>query len=133
MHRQGGSVSKYMPEHNHIISDEARYRLLKLLSENPGMSQRDVATALDISLGKTNYCMRALIERGWVKVVNFRNSRHKAGYLYQLTPKGITEKTRATRLFLLRKLKEYEQLEAEIADLRDEVAIMDAPKHASQE
>jgi EPS-associated MarR family transcriptional regulator len=122
-----------MPEFKHILPDEARYRLLKLLSAHPGMSQRDLAAALDISLGKTNYCMRALIERGWVKVINFRNSRHKAGYLYQLTPNGLAEKARATHLFLIRKLEEYEQLETEIAELRDEVSIMELSQGAQPE
>jgi EPS-associated MarR family transcriptional regulator len=114
-----------MPEPKHILSDEARYRLLKLLDDNPGLSQRDLATTLDISLGKTNYCVRALIDRGWVKVVNFRNSRHKVGYLYRLTPKGIVEKTRATRYFLRCKIEEYRHLEEEIAALREEIAIID--------
>jgi MarR family transcriptional regulator, temperature-dependent positive regulator of motility len=110
-----------VPPTRQILTDESRYRLLKLLDDNPELSQRELAEALDISLGKTNYCVRALVERGWVKVVNFRNSERKVGYLYQLTPTGIAEKARATRRFLGRKIMEYELLESEIAALRREV------------
>lgn len=121
-------------QHKQILSDEARYRLLKLLDDNPEYSQRELANALDISLGKTNYCVRALVEKGWVKVVNFRNNPHKSRYLYKLTPKGIAEKTRATRRFLSCKLEEYQQLEAEIATLREEVMTFDLaePTHHDQ-
>ena len=111
-----------MPEQRNVLSDEARYRLLKLLDDNPGLSQRELAEALEISLGKTNYCVRALIEKGWVKVVNFRNSERKLGYLYKLTPKGIAEKSRATQEFLSCKIREYERLTVEIAELRQELS-----------
>lgn len=111
-----------MPNQKQLLSDEARYRLLKLLDDNPELSQRELAEALDISLGKTNYCLRALIEKGWVKVDNFRNSRRKVGYLYRLTPKGIAEKAKVTRDFLSHKIAEYERLENEIESLRQEVA-----------
>ena len=122
-----------MPEPKNMLSDEARYRLLKLLSENPEMSQRDLAKALDMSLGKANYCMRALIEQGWIKVINFRNSRHKAGYIYQLTPKGISEKAHATHSFLMQKIKEYEQLKEEINELRNEMSFIPESKSAPAE
>lgn len=122
-----------MLETKHILSDEARYRLLKLLEDNPGLSQRELAAALDVSLGKVNYCMRALVDRGWVRIVNFRNSRNKIGYLYRLTPTGIREKALATRRFFLRKLAEYEQLEAEIEALREEVAVIDIARSAQPE
>ncbi len=115
---------RIMPDQRPALSDEARYRLLKLLDDKPGLSQRELAEALDISLGKTNYCIRALIEKGWVKVDNFRNSAHKSRYLYKLTPAGITEKTRATQHFLGYKIEEYERLQGEIAALRREVDLM---------
>lgn len=74
-----------------------------------------------MSLGKTNYCLRAVVEKGWVKVRNFKNSAKKAAYIYQLTPSGISAKARVTRRFLDRKLEEYGRLEEEIRELREEV------------
>ena len=104
-----------------MISEETHYRLLKLLESDPEISQRELARQLDISLGKTNYCLKALMERGLVKVENFRNSRHKLAYAYVLTPKGIRSKAEITMAFLRQRQKEYESLEREIAELRDEV------------
>jgi len=103
------------------MNEEVRYRLLKLLSQNPELSQRDLAQKLGISLGKVNYCVRALKEKGLVKVNNFKNNPSKTGYLYMLTPKGIEEKAGVTARFFKRKLKEYEKLEEEIEQLRKEV------------
>ncbi len=104
-----------------MISDEYRYKLLKLLAERPNVSQRELARELGISLGKANYCLTALINKGWVKVQNFRNSGNKRAYAYLLTPGGIEEKAQVTFSFLRRKMAEYEALRAEIEDLRDEV------------
>ena len=101
-----------------MLSDEVRYRLLKLLDSNPEMSQRDVARELGISLGKVNYCLRALMRRGSIKASRFTNSRNKAAYMYLLTPHGIDEKVRVTLLFLRIKLREYEMLRAEIDQIR---------------
>jgi len=103
-----------------MLSDETRYRLMRLLEANPGMSQRDLARELDVSLGKVNYCVRALIHRGWVKVTNFKNSQNKAAYLYLLTPRGIDEKASFTVRFLQVKLREYEALRLEIEQIRRE-------------
>lgn len=103
------------------MEDSTRYRILRLLEENPQISQREMADVLGLSLGKTNYCIRAVVAKGWVKVRNFRNSRNKIAYLYQLTPSGIAAKGRITRRFLERKLKEYRELEREIDQLRAEV------------
>lgn len=114
-----------MTESSNAVSIESRYRLLKLIGENPGMSQRDLAIAMGISLGKANYCLRALIDLGLIKIENFRNSRNKAGYLYKLTPKGITAKAKSTQQFLRRKLEEYKNLEIEIKMLRQEMATRD--------
>lgn len=109
------------------MSDDVHYRLLKLLQEHPDATQRQLAEALGISLGKANYCIRALLERGWIKANNFKNSRNKLAYAYVLTPSGIDAKARITARFLKRKLAEYEALKTEIAALRRDVAQQTAP------
>jgi MarR family transcriptional regulator, temperature-dependent positive regulator of motility len=93
---------------------------MRLLEANPGMSQRDLARELGISLGKVNYCVGALIRRGWIKVTNFKNSQKKAAYLYLLTPRGIDEKANLTVRFLRAKLREYDALKVEIEQIRHE-------------
>ena len=103
-----------------MLSDEMRYRMLKLLEANPGMSQREVARELAISLGRVNYCMQALIRKGWLKASQFRNSRNKVAYLYLLTPRGLEAKASLTVSFLKIKLREYEMLREEIAQIRRE-------------
>ena len=102
------------------LDEETRYRLLKLLEQDPSLTQRDLAREMGISLGKLNYCLKALIERGWVKVQNFQKSNNKRAYAYYLTPKGMDEKARVTLRFLKRKLTEYEDLKKEIARLKKE-------------
>jgi EPS-associated MarR family transcriptional regulator len=101
--------------------EEFHYKLLKILQENPDLSQRALARKIGISLGKTNYCLRALIEKGWIKAASFRRSENKIAYTYLLTPRGVEEKIQATAYFLRRKVAEYEALEKEIEQLRDEV------------
>jgi EPS-associated MarR family transcriptional regulator len=103
-----------------MLTDEMRFRLLKLLEANPRMSQRDVALELGISLGKVNYCLKALVETGWIKATNFKNSRNKSAYMYFLTPRGMEEKARVTASFLQRKMREYEELRADIEQIRGE-------------
>jgi EPS-associated MarR family transcriptional regulator len=103
-----------------MLTDEVRYKLLKLLEPNPHLSQREVARELGISLGKVNYCLRALVDKGWLKAANFKNSRNKSAYTYLLTPRGIEEKARVTSRFLQLKLREYEALKDEIEKIRDE-------------
>ena len=103
------------------MNDSTRYHILRLLAENPEISQREMARRLDLSLGKTNYCVRAVVGKGWVKVRNFRKSNRKVAYLYQLTPRGIAAKSRITRRFLDRKVEEFERLQKEIQQLRAEV------------
>lgn len=103
------------------MNDDIDYRLLKLLAEQPRASQRDLAQALGVSLGKINYCIKALLDQGWIKVNNFRNSNNKLAYAYLLTPSGIDAKARITARFLKRKLGEYEALKAEIVRLQAEV------------
>jgi EPS-associated MarR family transcriptional regulator len=104
-----------------LLDDRTRYRLLKLLEANPELSQRQLAAQLGVSVGKTNFCLRALLAKGLVKVRNFRDARNKLAYAYYLTPKGAQEKMRATVEFLRRKLAEYRELEREIEELRREV------------
>lgn len=107
-----------------MLDDRTRYRLLKLLQENPEISQRRIAEELGVSVGKTNHCLRALLDRGLVKVGNFRDSQNKLAYAYYLTPKGAKEKVRTTVGFLRRKLQEYQGLEREIEELKREVRAM---------
>ena len=104
-----------------MLTDEYRYKILKELQQDPDISQRELARRLNISLGKTNFCLKALIEKGLVKADNFKNSTNKTKYLYLLTPKGLEEKVSLTQNFLKRKLKEHEELEKEIEQLRKEV------------
>ena len=104
------------------MTEELHYKLIKLIEQNPEMSQRQLAKEMGISLGKANYCIRAVLEKGLVKAKNFKNSQNKLAYAYYLTPKGIDEKARITARFLNRKLEEYEMLKKEIEELRSEVS-----------
>lgn len=101
--------------------EDLHFRVLKLIQDNPDMSQRDLAKQLGVSNGKLHYCMRALIDKGLVKLGNFANSKHHLGYAYLLTPKGIAKKANMTGAFLKRKMAEYEALQAEIAALQAEL------------
>ena len=103
------------------MSEERQLKALKLLQENPELSQRQLADALGVSVGAANYCLKALVEKGWVKLENFQKNPNKLGYLYLLTPMGISAKTRLTASFLKRKLDEYEMLKLEIEELQSEV------------
>ncbi len=103
-----------------MLSDEYRYKILKRLEADPDVSQRTLAGELGISLGRVNYCLQALVEKGLVKANNFRNSKNKTGYVYLLTPKGLEEKARMTMEFLKVKLAEHEELKREIAYLQQE-------------
>ena len=105
-----------------MLTDEIRYRILRELEREPQLSQRELAESLGVSIGKTNYCLKALVEKGLVKVENFRRSGNKLAYAYQLTPRGLADKARVTRRFLQIKLKEYQLLQSEIEELRQEVA-----------
>jgi len=104
-----------------VLTDPQRLQLLKLLQDQPQMSQRDLAQAMGVSLGKANYCLKALMEKGLVKFGNFRKNPDKREYAYLLTPAGLEEKTRITMAFLRRKVEEYEALEKEIEQLRGDL------------
>ena len=103
------------------INQEIHLRLLRYLEKHPQVSQRELAEYLGVSLGKANYCLKAVIEKGQVKARNFKNSNNKRAYLYLLTPKGIEAKAQISVRFLQRKMDEYEALHVEIEQLRNEL------------
>ena len=103
-----------------MLTDEMRYKLMRLLEANPGTSQRELARELGISLGKTNYCLQALVRKGLVKATNFKNSHNKAAYMYLLTPRGVESKATLTMKYLQIKMREYEALRVEIEEVQRE-------------
>lgn len=105
--------------------ETAHLQLLKLLERSPDLSQRELARELGVSLGKANYLLRALVEKGWVKANNFRRNDNKLAYAYLLTPVGVSEKLRMTRDYLRRKETEYLAIVAEIEALRSEIGSPD--------
>jgi len=107
----------------------AQLELLRLLEKHPEYSQRQLAVALGVSLGKTHYLLKALLAKGWVKAQNFRRSDHKLGYLYVLTAPGMRYRLQLTQSFLSRKEREYEMLNSQIALLREEIATQSKARH----
>ena len=103
------------------LQEENHLKVLRFLEVNPQLSQRDLADALGISLGKTNYCLKALLGKGFIKMQSFNKSQNKLAYAYLLTPTGITEKAGLTVRFLARKVAEFESLTLEIEELKSEV------------
>ncbi len=104
-----------------MLTDEYRYKILKLVEARPEISQRELAIELGISLGKANFCIKALIEVGLLKATNFRNNKNKLAYMYLLTPIGVEEKAKITLRFLKNKMQEYESLKLEINLLNQEI------------
>src|SRR6185295_2158295 len=104
------------------MATDVHYKLMRLLDANPGMSQREVAREMGISLGKVNYCLQALMSKGWIKATNFKNSQNKAAYMYLLTPRGLESKASLTLKYLKIKMLEYEALRVEIEEMRREAA-----------
>ncbi len=104
------------------LTEESHLKVLRLLESNPDLTQRELAHVLGISLGKTNYCVRALLDKGLLKMKNFRNSQNKLAYTYLLTPAGLTAKADLTKRFLQQKQFEYEVLKKEIEQLQREAA-----------
>ena len=104
-----------------MINQELEYHALKILEQQPNLTQRQLSQALGISLGKTNYLLKSLIDVGWIKLDNFQSSDNKWGYAYFLTPTGVAEKAAITLRFLKRKKQEYDNLQTEIAKLQREV------------
>ena len=110
-----------------MLTDEHRYKLLNMLEKDPRLSQRALPGQLGLSLGKVNFLVQALIEKGLIKAENFRNSQNKSAYMYYLTPKGMKDKARVTLRFFQRKLAEYEQLKVEIEALRRDAGGVQRP------
>jgi len=104
-----------------MLTDEYRYKILKLLEARSDISQRELAKDLGISLGKANFCLKALIEKGLLKAANFRNNQNKLAYMYLLTPAGIEEKSSITLRFLKSKMQEFELLQQEIEQISRDV------------
>ena len=100
---------------------DTEYLVLKKLENNPRLTQRELSVELGLSLGKTNYVIKALVDKGWLKLNNFKRSDNKLGYIYLLTPTGITEKTALAQSFLMRKSEEYNRLKEEIEKLKSEL------------
>ncbi len=117
-----GSVAKAPLQDAVGSSAESHLALLRLLERHPEYSQRELAAVLDVSLGKTHYLLKALLEKGWVKANNFRRSGNKLAYAYLLTPAGLKAKIQLTRSFLLRREAEFEHIQREIAELKQELS-----------
>jgi len=104
------------------MNSDIHFKLLDILEKNPKLSQRLLSRELGISLGSINYCIRALVEKGQVKVHNFKKNSNKIGYVYLLTPEGISEKISMTKEFLRKRIKEYDQLQKEIRQLKNDIS-----------
>lgn len=111
-----------MSRGNREITEQLRHDIFRILCDDPGVSQRELARQLGISVGKVNYCLRALIEKGWIKARNFKRSENKLRYAYLITPSGIEEKARLTLSYLKIKLREHAELVRIIEELKLEVA-----------
>ena len=111
-----------MASHRLQEREDTHYRLLQLLQANPELTQRELAEKLGLSNGRVHYCLKALVEKGLIKIGNFSHSNNKLGYIYLLTPEGIANKATMTRHFLKRKLDEYQALRKEIETLQAEIA-----------
>jgi len=107
------------------LQEDTYFRVMRILQKNPDLTQRELAERLGISVGGLNYCLKALMEKGLVKMKNFAHSKNKFGYVYVLTPTGMADKAAITHRFLQRKMDEYEALKAEIEILRSEVSKLD--------
>jgi EPS-associated MarR family transcriptional regulator len=105
------------------LQEDTYFRVLRLLQDNPDLTQREIAQSLGLSTSGLNYCLKALIAKGWVKVQSFSQSKNKFGYIYVLTPQGLSEKAALMTRFLGRKMQEYEALKAEIKALKSEAGI----------
>lgn len=115
------------------IDEDTRFRVMRALEGNPKLSQRELAAALGISLGVVNYCLKGLVEKGQVKVDNFRASGNKLRYAYVLTPRGMLTKARLTKSFLKRRMSEHEALRAEIEALQKELGAEQAGQGADND
>jgi EPS-associated MarR family transcriptional regulator len=128
LHEACGSLPVVFLCQHRMMSQELEYRILKLLENSPNLTQRQLSKELGVSLGKTHYLIKALVDVGWIKLENFQRSDSKWGYVYLLTPVGIIEKASITARFLARKQDEYARLQEEIAQLKLEVLEQNNPK-----
>ncbi|WP_341863263.1 MarR family EPS-associated transcriptional regulator [Gymnodinialimonas sp. 57CJ19] len=123
--RKGSATAVAFEDHCHMtrsqLQEDMHFRILRLLQDNPEMSQRDLAKAVGVSVGRMNYVLNALVDKGLVKLGNFTGAKDKRRYAYVLTPKGIAKRAALTRSFLARKMAEYEALKAEIEALSSEM------------
>ncbi len=110
-----------MPTRRTFLQEDTHFRVLSLLHANPDLTQREIANALGLSTSGINYCIRSLINKGWIKVQNFSESKNKFGYIYVLTPVGLAQKIAITAKFLQRKIREYEDLRNESDRLTKEI------------
>lgn len=129
--RHGGSVPKacHMTSRQAKIQEDTHFRIMLILQGNPDLTQRELADKLGMSVGGLNYCLKALIDKGFVKMANFQNSKNKFKYVYLLTPQGIAEKMVMTGRFLRRKMEEYDALKVEIEALMAELGEDHADGH----
>ena len=111
-----------------MVNQDLEYRVLKILEQQPDLTQRQLSEELGVSLGTTNYLVKSLVDVGWVKLDNFQRSNSKWGYAYLLTPKGMVEKASITTRFLVRKQREYNELQQEIVQLQEEVKLQQEQK-----
>ncbi len=114
------ALSQPMTSRQAKLQEDTAFRVMRILQENPDLTQRELAKELGLSVGGLNYCLKALIDKGLVKMKNFANSKNKFGYVYVLTPIGMAEKAAITHQFLQRKMAEYEALKGEIEALKNE-------------
>lgn len=117
---QEPNLVNFMTSRQAKLQQDTYFRVMRILQENPDLTQRELAERLGVSVGGLNYCLKALMEKGLVKMQNFSQSKNKFGYVYILTPSGMAEKTALASWFLKRKLEEYEALKAEIEALKSE-------------
>ena len=114
-----------MPEqtqtHPSRLQEDTHFRIMRILQDNPDLTQRELADKLAMSVGGLNYCLKALIDKGFVKMANFQRSKNKFKYVYLITPQGLAEKVALTSRFLKRKMDEYDALKVEIEALSVEV------------
>lgn len=107
-----------MKKNKEFFDLDTHFKVLHAIQENPTISQRDLANDLNVSLGKVNYCLKALVLKGLVKIENFKKNSNKRAYLYSLTPKGLLEKIELTSIFLNKKMKEFDRLKSEIEKIK---------------
>jgi EPS-associated MarR family transcriptional regulator len=112
------------------IQEDTYFRVMRILQENPDLTQRELAEKLGVSVGGLNYCLKALMDKGWVKMQNFQKSKKKFKYVYFLTPQGIAEKVSLTSRFLGRKMQEYEALKVEIESLHQDLSLLAKQTHS---